>query len=319
MGELSKKIGEQGEKLVLAFLDIIGWSDSETGQTLTCNHPKKHQKNKKVDNLRTTHGIDVFFSTRSHLKGFTLDNIVCSVKYTSKPYPRSNVSTVFRNHFKDLAQTLECFTHSELRANCIDSYNMKGVKRANDIGVLFWFSSDRKSDQDVISKVKSINIDKDLNFSVVHVVDNSRASFIYDSISFVKKIFSDKSIYFHYAFTSANYKDPNAQKYGKILPVEYLTSDILPFRLFDNETRKTTFCISCRDGFSEENLNRLINFSSDVSQDFTNDVVIIFPDYDIAKHEDILKSSKRVNVDKLGDKKISVYSYSPDFRNIINE
>jgi len=90
MGELSKKIGEQGEKLVIKFLSILGWGDFQEGESINCRYSKEHQR--KKDSPRQTHGIDVFHSTRSQLQDFTLDNIVISAKYTAAPYPVNPVS-----------------------------------------------------------------------------------------------------------------------------------------------------------------------------------------------------------------------------------
>jgi hypothetical protein len=69
----------------------------------------------KKNSSRKTHGIDVFYSTRSQLQYYTLDNIVLSVKYTSNPYP-VNPSSKFKDHLKDLAHTIECFMSSDLRS-----------------------------------------------------------------------------------------------------------------------------------------------------------------------------------------------------------
>lgn len=57
MGELSKKIGEQGEKIARQFLEIIGWQDLSEGETLPCMEPKKHSRGN--DSNRSTHGIDL--------------------------------------------------------------------------------------------------------------------------------------------------------------------------------------------------------------------------------------------------------------------
>lgn len=81
MGELSKKIGEHGEMLVKNFLSMIGWNEIQDGVTIPCDREDKHDAH--------THGLDVFHSVRSQLQDFTLDNVIVSVKYSSKPYPKS--------------------------------------------------------------------------------------------------------------------------------------------------------------------------------------------------------------------------------------
>ncbi|GGB42286.1 hypothetical protein GCM10011502_14520 [Oceanisphaera marina] len=222
MGELSREIGEKGEKLVSELLSVIGWKDFQDDESINCHAPSEHKRPSAIKD-RTTHGIDIFYSSRSQLQDFTLENIILSVKYTSNPYP-ANPSTKFKEHLKDLAQTIECFMKSDLRAQNNEDYEMSGISRANDTGVLFWLSDHKDSDQDVVSKIYNINLDKELKFSTVHVVDNSRAAFIYNSISYIRHNFTEYDYYFHYAFSSSNYKDPDLEKYGNLFPVEYLSS-----------------------------------------------------------------------------------------------
>ena len=112
MGELSRKIGEKGEKLVCKFLSIIGWEDFQDDESISCHSPTNHKRPSAIKD-RTTHGIDAFFSSRSQLQDFTLENIIMSVKYTNSAYP-ANPSTKFKEHLKDLAETVECFMKSDL-------------------------------------------------------------------------------------------------------------------------------------------------------------------------------------------------------------
>ncbi|MCE9853496.1 MULTISPECIES: hypothetical protein [Shewanella] len=315
MGELSKKIGEKGEKLVTNFLSLLGWDDLPDGKSISCHHPEKH---KRTEKNRTTHGIDLFYSAKSQVQDFTLDNVVISVKYTSNAYPNSPASK-FKEHLKDLAQTVECFMNSDLRAESNEEYEFTGITNVNDTGVLMWLTNHKDSDQDIVKKISNINLDRDLSFSSIQVVDNARAAFIYDAISFVKAKYSNSDVYFHYAFSSVNYKDPGIEKYGAIFPVEYLTSDVIPFRVIDPDTNHVTFCLSTRDNFSENSLNRLLYLASDVSQKFTGDFALLFPDYDTLEHESIVKKAKRTHSKSQNKTSITVHSYGNDFRNLINE
>ena len=318
MGELAKKIGEKGEKLVSEFLQVIGWDNFQDGESIACCYPEKH-KSPTAKGNRKTHGIDVFYSFRSQLQDYTLENIVLSVKYTKDPYP-ANPSTKFKEHLKDLAQTVDCFMKSELRSDNNEQYEMTGIQRANDTGVLFWLSNHKESDQDIVSKIANIHLDKSLNFSTVHIVDNSRASFIYDSIQFIRNNFREFDYSFHHVFSSSNYQDPKIEKHGQIMPVEYLTSNLLPFRFKRKGTEKEyAFCISCREEFSEEVIHRLLTLASDISQEFTEGFVFLFPDYDQLNHESILKKALRLRSEGKSSLDVTVKSYKSDFRNLINE
>lgn len=314
MGELSKKIGDKGELLVKNFLNVLGWSDLPECEQISCNHPGKHANTSKS---RTTHGVDLFYSSRSNLQDFTLDNVVISVKYSSKPYPAAP-SAKFKEHLKDLAQQMECFISSNFRADSNETYELSGINSVNDTGILLWLNNDKKSDQDVVSKICNISLDKDLVFSSIQVVDNARASFIYDSISFVRNTFKDCEVFFHYSFSSVNFKDPAIEKYGKRFPVEYMTSNLIPFRIINGVNKENKFCLVVREEFSEECISRLFSLSSDISLEFSSDFVFVFPDYDVLEHEMIVKRAKQAILSRNSNISISVMSYSNDFRNLIN-
>ncbi|MGF1877179.1 hypothetical protein L4D77_17865 [Photobacterium frigidiphilum] len=316
MGEFSKTVGEQGENLVSKFLDTIGWVGAQSGESIDCCKSEAHKN--PGTNGRKTHGIDFFYSTKSQLQDYTLDNVVMSVKYTDKPYP-SNPSTLFKAHLKDLAYTIECYMKSDFRTDNNDEHSMSGIKQANDTGVLFWFTNDKDSDQDVVGKVSTIQLEKSLSFSSIYLVDNSRAAFIYNVIKYVRDNFSEYSFYYHYTFSSANYKGADNERYGIVFPVEYLVSNILPFRLINKDTKKNVFCLASREQFSEESINRLLYLASDISQDFTDEFIFLFPEYDPLHDNKVLMKAKRLVNAKNRAPNIKVLAYNNDFRGLVNE
>ncbi len=102
MGEWSQKVGAAGESLVQEFLQLIGWGSAQRGVTLPCARPEKHQ----ISNAeRGTHGIDFLFTYKSPLMDEVLQNVLASVKFTSKPYPR-NPTSKFKEHFTVVPEDL---------------------------------------------------------------------------------------------------------------------------------------------------------------------------------------------------------------------
>ncbi len=316
MGELSKKIGEHGEKVVLNFINKIGWSSPSDGESLQCNKPEKHQRSGASP--RTTHGIDLFFSYKSKLESFAIDNVLISVKYTSKPYP-SPPNTKFKEHFKDIAETVECFARSELRDQTNSEYENLGVRKSNDAGVLFWLSGDREGEQDVVSRVNGVILDKELEFGNIQIVDNARASFIYNSISTAERIFSEQNVHFHYAFSSSNFTDQNIEKHGKVFPFEYLTSPIIPMRIIDKSNNKQKFFISSIENYNDDAMKRLLNFASDISQDFSDEFVFLFTRYDELEDGPSVKKCIRTLGNRASSVNVAVHCSDNDFRGMVNE
>lgn len=316
MGELSKKIGEHGEKVALSFFECIGWSSPSDGESIPCSDRVNHER--KKDSPRNTHGIDLFYSYKSNLEDFSLENVLISVKFTTKPYDIPPTSK-FKSHFKDLAQTIKCFLKSPLRDENNQTYEYSGIRKSNDTGVLFWITTDRNSDQDIVSKVSNTLLDKSLEFGNAQIIDSARASFIYNSIKYAKSIKENSEVYFHYAFSSSNYTDPNIEKYGKSLPVEYLTAPFIPMRIINKDSQKQIFCIASRESYNDMAMKRLLNFASDVSQDFASEFIFLFSHYDEIEN----KASVNTAIRSLGQKsnriKVNVYSYKDDFRGLVNE
>lgn len=316
MGELAKKIGEHGEKVALSFFECIGWKSPSDGESVPCSDRINHER--KKDSLRDTHGIDLFYSYKSNLEDFSLENVLISVKFTTKPYDTSPASK-FKSHFKDLAQTTKCFLKSSLRDENNKGYEFSGIRKANDLGVLFWITTNRECDQDIVSKVSNVLLDKSLDFGNIQIVDCARASFIYNSIKFAKNLRENSNVYFHYAFSSSNYTDPDIKKYGEIFPVEYITAPFIPMRIIDNDSKTQIFCISSKESFSDMAMKRLMNFASDVSQDFTSEFVFLFPQYDEIENKASVNTAIRLLGERSSHIKVSVYSYKDDFRGLINE
>lgn len=311
MGEWSKKIGDLGEDIIKEFLTMIAWSDSQENLPIPCIKKQKHSDDGKLQ----THGIDYLFSYESQLSNRSVEHLVISVKYTSKPYPASP-SSKFKEFFFDLAKTLECFKNSKSRQDLNKQFS--GVDHARDSGVLFWLSNDQTTYDDLISRIASVRGMDDYQFGSIYIVDNQRISFIYDSISLLKLKYKNSEIEFFYQTTGKNYNPTNRKVSGKILPVEFINSSILLIKVISKDN-KNTFVISTIENFHEDRLKRLIGLAYDITSDFPEDTLILFPDYDRLTHINMVKEAKSSFRDKRFTEKIKIDSYNGTFRSLGNE
>nr|WP_245399171.1 hypothetical protein [Pseudomonas syringae] len=134
MGEWSKKLGERGEHITESLLNLIGWKAALKGHEFDCVKPVPHST---TDNPRKTHGADFVFSCLSPLEDGILKHLVISSKFTSGPYPTSP-GPLFKDHFTDLARTVECFNRSPLKKSINSGYT--GASAQSLAGILCWFS-----------------------------------------------------------------------------------------------------------------------------------------------------------------------------------
>ncbi len=314
MGEWSRRIGEVGEQVVGEFLDLIGWGDSQRSIALPCMKGGLHSNG---TNPRSTHGIDYLFSYESQLVDRTVDNLVISVKYTANLYP-ANPSTKFKEYFQDLAQTIECFQRSEVRQS--SNSHFSGIDSSRTIGVLFWLSNQDSSENniDVIQEVANVrNIDK-YNYSSIYLVDNKRVSFIYDVIKHLSLNNPGSRIEFFYPNTGKNYNPLTREFSGKILPIEFVNSPVLPLKIKSQDhTRAIVIAVS--EHFNTDHLKRLMGLAADITSDFATDTLILFPDFDPLHHENRVSEAKSGFRDRDFIQNVRVSSFRTDFRNVDRE
>jgi len=308
MGEWSRRVGEVGEDIVSELLSLIGWGNAKKNVSIPCIKNQKHARPGTQN--RTTHGLDGLFSYQSQLHARVLDHLVISSKYTSGLYPDSPSST-FKAHIRDLAETLECFKNSEVRQTANKSFT--NVDGARNIGVIFWLSDKSDIDYDIISKLTNIRNVDDYNFEAIYTVDNCKANFIYSSVNYIKNIYSKSSVEFLYFCTGKNYNPTIRASSGSVLPIEYINSNLLPFKIVEPNGNKRLI-ITINEGFSKERLARAMGLCQDLTADFADGITVMFPDFNKLKHENDIYEAKLPFADQRFVDSVDVDTYMKNFR-----
>jgi len=313
MGEKSKKIGEIGENIAENFFSLIGWHELPETQTLPCVKPTKHARQESKKGKRETHGIDFLHCYKSPLESNIVESIIVSVKHTEDAY-KTNPKETFKAHALDLAQTLECYRSSELKASQLASF--RGVTRNRDTGVLFWISSNDDTYDDVVSRIANSRLEPHLKFEAFHVVDNKKLSFIFDTLTRLRSQFPEKDVEFYYPETALSYTDKSISRSGRLMPVEFLTSPVLPFLIKDpGGIAKDTFCFSSADDFDQDTLRRLIQASREYTNEIACDYLYLFPNFVDSHHADAVAKAQ-TGFDRRISTRITVQSFKPDFRSL---
>lgn len=311
MGEWSKTVGEKGEKVVdFFFKDILGYNSVTPNETISCNKGTKH-KAKAAKGEKTTHGIDGLISSKSPLEDQLLDIAVISSKYTADEYPKSPKAK-FKEHFEDLAFTLECFKNSKLYSET--NFKYRGMRRTEITGILVWLSDKSPQDYELIPKVANMQIDADLIFDKIVVVDNNRLNFLHSTVHRAKEVFGSANVKFVYHNTSLNNIGLNSLSYGDFLPVQYLFSDVIPLRVEKNG--EVEFVIFSKDEFSRENFSKLLSFA--ISFDHLSSAkktILSFPDYNELHHKGIIESELSKFPKYILNQNLVLRKHPSDFRN----
>lgn len=288
MGEWSKKIGEYGEKVVETFFSEIGWSDLTKGVQLPCINSDIHLNDKEKP--KETHGIDFLYSYKSQLVSNQLNNVIVSVKYKTQKYPNSPTS-LFKDFIEDLITTMECFDGSQLRDSVVSGFTCSSI---NDVGVLFWLNNQEDSNDDLISIVSSARISDTIVNKAIYLMDNKRVAFILQVMSYIRVRSSKFDYFFYYPNTGQNINPLDRDNLGKVLPVEYLNSSIIPIKLENRDNSKETcLFLATIDNFEEGDLIRLIGLSKDISTGLIGEVIIAFPDYKELEHNQVVTIAKQ--------------------------
>ncbi len=303
MGEKSKLIGEYGEKSVENFLKLIGWGETPRNIEFACI--------KEVHEKRT-HGIDFYYAYLSPLTDGILKRISISVKFSDKAYPNSPNSK-FKEYFDDLAQAIDCFKYSsELK----ELNTIRGYTTVENIGLLFWLSNEENETGDILSKLENIQLNSDYSFDSLYVVDNKRIDFIFSSIQYTRNRFKNSDISFFYPDTGKNLNPATKRNNGKVLPIEYINSTIIPLRIEDVQTKKTTLVLITNDNFELNDLKRLIGLSKELSKSWPSEIVICFPDYNELRHSKDVRNAKTTFEDETFTQNIIVENFNTNFKSL---
>lgn len=301
-GEFSKRIGEIGEDTVSNFLKLIGWGSPIKNFDIACTNKQKHDCK--------THGIDGYFHYQSTLIANTLENVLISVKYSSKNYG-SNIVADFKSNYNDITSAIECFKFSELRNEANNSYS--NIQSVFDRGLIFKINNSDSLDANIIERLSNIEVPYENTHDGVILIDNSRINYFYNAIAFVKSEYQNSDVQFIYFNTGLNSNDQSI-KSGTILPFQYLASDIIPFRI-QSTNGNTTLLICTRDEFSEEELLKLLGLAKNSGLNLQQNTVIAFPDYNQLNNErSVAKVMQMFNEDPAFVSGTSVITFNKSFR-----
>lgn len=271
-GELPKRSGEIGERLVSEFFELIGWGKSIDATSIPCSANKKHET--------ISHGIDKLFAYTNPFIANTSDIVHVSVKHAINGYPKGDkgIRTTLKEHLSELNKILECAKRSSIVEDTIKNFPTK--PKRNHRGLLVWVHSDLSSiSADLRESLGVIELNRDHTFPI-SLVDTGRASFIYESIRHFKSKHSED--YSFYYPRIGNRITSDLPRHGSYLPLELITSDILPIRRCIEGKPHLTMYI--RDNFSETNLIKSYALARDFGDAWVGEIELGFEDFNESIH-----------------------------------
>lgn len=284
-GEKSKKSGEIGETLAKAFLARIGWSNLMHNVPIECN-TASHVNDK--GNPRQSHGEDQIFVYHNPFHDDRTDFVHVSNKNTLGGYPKEGtLRTNFKNHIKELNQTIECAKYNQKLREIGTSFGAKKIR--NHAGLLIWLHNDHEDIEKSILKdlsVSRLEVDGDSPF---YVVDNGRASFLLKVVDDLRMKASDGDYEFFYPRIGTSITvDEN--RTGKTLPLELLASDIIPAVVTKNGLQELV--IYANESFDADSYKNLMAYGLSFSSGLIKKIRIGMPDYNAARDQEIVSQAR---------------------------
>jgi hypothetical protein len=119
--------------------------------------------------------------------------------------------------------------------------------------------------------------------------------------------YRDAEIDFIYFFTGLNGNELSHRN-GKIIPVQYINTSILPLRI--NKKGETTVLISSINGFDENELMKIMGIAKMIGNNVQGNTIICFPDYLESRDAPIVNNLKQVFNDASFTDRLTVCNYN---------
>ncbi|MDO8990056.1 MAG: hypothetical protein Q7U91_10535 [Sideroxyarcus sp.] len=301
-GEASKESGEIGEALASELLRLIGWKPTLKPISIPCALPDKHNK--------TSHGEDGLFIYNSpFLEGVT-DVVHVSVKHKKNGYSKGSqgIRSELKGHLTELNTIIACAQLSPDVKRFIVSHQGKPKKIHR--GLLVWMHSDKESlERDIRQDLGGTQLSTE-HTTPIFLIDSGRASFIYNAIRHYQALgLGDYSFYYPRLGNSIS---TDQERFGNILPLELIASDIIPIR--GMQEGRPLLHLYVREHFSSYALKKAYAMAHDFGDAWVESICIGFDDYNESHHSQARDEALFAFQDIT---KVSVFSYKSSLLSLL--
>ena len=192
---------------------------------------------------------------------------------------------------EDIITTIASYSPSEIKNRSSSAYQYSSI---NDVGILFWLNNNPESTDDLISIIASARIIDTQSNNAIYIMDNKRVAFVLEVMKFVKTKNDKFDYFFYYPNTGQNINPLKRENVGKVLPVEYLNSTIIPIKLVNKDNPKEiSWLLATADNFEENDLMKIMGLAKDITTELVSQIIIAFPDYDENYHSQTVTLTKQ--------------------------
>ena len=205
---------------------------------------------------------------------------------------------------------MECYPACELAKKKIRNTNKKVMS-----GLIFWIDRNRKDGREnksVTDKIGNFYLNQECSYESIALVDNRRAQFLYELLSCAHSKYGKENVEFFYINTGLNNASLERIYSGKEMPYEYINSNVIPLAITKGDQKR--LFIGVAEFFCKEYLERLIGLAQELTNTWTAQVTIAFPDYNKYEHDEDVLIAKNSFENSAFVNNIEIITYKPDFR-----
>lgn len=239
-----------------------------------------------------------------------MEIVLISMKYRQR-YP-SDPNKTLKEFLQDIAWAMECVKSSKINT----LKQKQGVKKGVYTGVIIWLAYEEEIDRDIIKNITDFRNMGDVKFETVYLVDNRRINFILGTLDFIQSEFKNAQLEFFYPESGYNNSSLSKRYSGRILPVQYINSSVLPIKIIESNNEEH-LVLSVIDNFDSVSFKRLLWLAQKLTLSWGQRVIILFPDYHDLTHNQDVKRIKLDFSDTRFINKVEVRKYSMgDFKKL---
>lgn len=204
------------------------------------------------------------------------------------PVSDSAIKSKFKEFVLDLAYAMECYPACELAKKKIPNTDKKVIS-----GLIFWIDrgrEDGRENESVIDKIGNFYMNQECVYETIALVDNKRAQFLYQLLSYAHSKYGKENVEFFYIDTGLNNSSLQRIYIGKEMPYEYVNSNVIPLAISDGDEKR--LFIGVAESFCKEYLERLIGLAQELTSTWTAKVTIAFPNYNSFEHKEVVSMTK---------------------------
>ena len=309
-GEKSKKSGEIGETLAAALLDRIGWKNLIHNVSVSCNTPT-HVNDK--GSPRQSHGEDQIYLYNNPFHDDRTDYVHVSNKNIIGSYPKEGtLRSSFKNHIKELGQTIACAKHNQKLREIGTSFKAK--KNRYHAGLLIWLHNDHEDiEKSILADLAPSRLDLESE-TPYYVIDNGRASFLLKVVDDLRKraFGGDYQFFYPRIGTSITVDE---MRTGKELPLELLASDVIPAVVTINGSKE--LILYANESFDSDSYKNLMAYGLSFASGLLTTIRIGMPNYNAARDEEVVSQARLVFHSR--PEEISPFSFNRSILDFLQE